>query len=112
MVNWQLIGRAGARYTLLYGGTTAALLTLVGRPLLLLGLIFVGLLLLIFVAGGFGTVRMGTSAANAQAMGMQSAVTDPVKNSEFHQTIEADLKLLFYAIGLLVFGFLGMMILG
>jgi hypothetical protein len=112
MVDWQLVGRAGARYTVAYAGATVAVVALTGRGLLLLGLVAVGLVLLVFVAGGGGSVRMGTAAANAQAMGISGTSTDPTENEEFHQTIDGDLKLLFYAVGLIVFGFAGMVVVG
>ena len=112
MVDWELIGRAGTRYTVAYAGGTAAVAALTGGELLLLGLVAVGLLLLLFVAGGGGTVRMGTVMTNVMALGINNTTTDPAENEEFHETIEADLKLFFYAVGLVVFGFAGMVVLG
>ena len=112
MVDWELIDRAGARYTVGYAGTTAAVVALVGVELLLLALVALGLLLLLFVAGGGGTVRMGTVMTNFQAFGIKGTSTDPTENQEFHETIEADLKLFFYAVGLIVFGFAGMIAMG
>jgi hypothetical protein len=112
MVDWQLVGRAGARYTVAYAGATAGVAALIGVELLLLGLVAFGLLLLLFVAGGGGTVRMGTVMANFQAAGINGTTTDPTQNDEFHETIEADLKIFFYAVGLIVFGFAGMVLVG
>lgn len=112
MVDWRLIKRAGARYTVVYAGATAAVVAVTGVELLLLGLVLLGLLLLLFVAGGAGSVRMGTAMANAQALGISGMTTDPAENDEFATTIDADLKLLFYAVGLIVFGFVGMVVVG
>jgi hypothetical protein len=112
MVDWQLVGRAGTRYTLLYGGGTAALVALTGQSLFLLGLLVIGLLLLLFTAGGTGSVRMGTAMANADSPGISGTTTDPTADEAFATAIEADLKLLFYAVGLLIFGFAGMVALG
>jgi hypothetical protein len=112
MVDWRLIGRAGARYTVAYAGATAALVAVTGVELLLLGLVLLGLVLLLFVAGGAGSVRMGTAMANAQALGIDGLTTDPAENDEFAEAIDADLKILFYAVGLVVFGFAGMVVLG
>ena len=112
MVDWQLITRAGTRYTVVYAGVTAAVVAVTGQAMLLLGLILLGLLLLLFVAGGAGSVRMGTAMANAQALGITGLTTDPTENEEFATTIDADLKLLFYAVGLIVFGFAGMVVVG
>ena len=112
MVDWQLIGRAGTRYTLVYGGATAALVASLGQSLLLLGLVILGFVLLLFVAGGTGTVRMGTAMANADSPGISGTTTDPTDDDAFASAIEADVKLFFYALGLLVFGFAGMIVLG
>jgi hypothetical protein len=112
MVDWQLVARAGGRYAVAYAGATVAVVALAGRGLLLLGLVALGLLLLLFVAGGGGNVRMGTAAANAQSMGISGTTTDPTENEEFHRAIDADLTLLFYAVGLIVFGFAGMIVVG
>lgn len=105
MVNWQLIGRCGVRYTIVYGGVTAAVVAYFGSPMLLLGLVCVGLVTLLFVAGGTGQVRMGTAMANSDAMGYNSAVVDPVEDDLHAKSMESDIKLLFYAVGLLAFGF-------
>ncbi|WP_158057742.1 hypothetical protein [Halorussus halophilus] len=105
MVNWQLIGRCGTRYTVVYGGLTAAVVALLGSPMLLLGLVCVGLVLLLFVAGGTGEVRMGTAMANADAAGYNTAVVDPVEDDLQAKAMDGDIKLLFYGVGLVVFGF-------
>lgn len=112
VLDWQLVGRAGVRYTVVYAGATVGVVSLTGAALFLLGLAVLGLVLLLFVAGGGGSVRMGTTMANAQSMGISGTTTDPSENAEFHTTIDADLKLLFYAVGLIVFGFVGMIVLG
>lgn len=112
MVDWRLVRRAGARYTLAYGGGTAALAAATGRGIALLLLVLVGLALLVFVAGGVGTVRAGTLMTNGRSMGTGSTITDATENGEFRRAIDADLKLLFYAAGLLAFGSLAMVIVG
>ena len=112
MVDWQLVGRAGTRYTLVYGGATAAVVAVAGQALFMLGLAVLGLALLLFVAGATGTVRMGTAMANADSPGVAGTTTDPAADDAFASAIDADLKLLFYAVGLLVFGFAGLVVLG
>lgn len=105
MVDWQLVTRLGARYTLVYAGGTVALVSALGESFFVLLLVGLGLLLLLFVAGGGGNVRMGTVMANTDSPGISGTVTDPAENDEFATPIDADLKLLFYAVGLVVLGF-------
>jgi hypothetical protein len=112
MVDWTLVRRAGARYTVAYGGATAGLVALTGQGLFLLGVVILGLLLLLFAAGGTGTVRMGTAMANTESVGIAGTFTDPTEDEAFATAIEADLKLVFYGVGLLVFGFAGMVLVG
>ena len=112
MVEWQLIGRCTARYTVAYAGATALAATATGIAWLLLGLVAVGLLLLLFAAGGSGSVRMGATMANSQALGFDSGVVDPAEDGLFATEMAADLKLLFYAVGLIAFGFAGMVAVG
>ena len=110
MVDWELISRSGARYTVLYGGGTAGVVALTGQSLFALLLIIAGLLLLLFVAGGMGTVRMGTIIGNDRALGIADTMTNPVENDEFAEAVAADLKLFFYAIGLVGFGFAALVV--
>lgn len=112
MVDWQLIGRCTARYTVAYAGGTALAVAVTGFASLLLGLVAVGLLLLLFAAGGSGSVRMGASMANSQALGFDSGVVDPADDDLFAKEMASDLKILFYAIGLIAFGFAGMVAVG
>ncbi|UPV99296.1 hypothetical protein M0R88_12265 [Halorussus gelatinilyticus] len=110
MVDWELIARSGGRYSVAYGGGTALLVALTGWSMLQLLVLVFGLLLLLFVAGGTGTVRMGTAMANADSPGLSGTVTDPTEDDAFATAIDADLKLFFYAVGLLVFDFAAMVV--
>lgn len=100
MLDWELVAHGSLKYTLLYAGATVACIALITRSeTLVLSLVLVGLVLLLFVAGGSGHVRMGTNAANAQAAGLRTSISDPFENR--FKPLDSDLKILFYAIGLI-----------
>ncbi|WP_276300463.1 hypothetical protein [Halorussus lipolyticus] len=99
------MARSGARYTVVYGGATGLVAALTNHTVLEVLVVSAGLVLLLFVAGGTGIVRMGTIKTNFGSAGLLGTTTDPVEDDAFAEAISADLKLFFYAIGLVVFGF-------
>lgn len=110
-MDWRLIGHGVLRYSLLYAGTTVATVTFLTRSgMALLGLVLLGFVLLLFVAGGTGQVRMGTAMTNAQAGGLRTGITDPLSNQA--TAMEADLKVLFYALGLVGCAFVALVLVG
>lgn len=104
-MNWDLITRCGLRYTLLYAAATAVGLYVALRSkMAMLLLVGGGLILILISVGGAGTVRMGASAANAQAGGLQSGVVDA--HDPQVKAMDSDIKVLFYGLGLVVFAML------
>ncbi|WP_435151902.1 hypothetical protein [Haladaptatus sp. DFWS20] len=110
-MNWNLIGRCGVRYTLVYAGLTVALVyAATGSGMAILSMFGLGLVVLLFALGGTGTVRMGTAMTNADSMGIGSTVVDP---NDLHATqLDSDIKFLFYGVGLLLFAALALVLHG
>ncbi|WP_458185115.1 hypothetical protein [Haladaptatus sp. NG-WS-4] len=110
-MDWNLIGRFGVRYSLVYAGVAVGLVSVFTQSgLAFLSLFGVGLVVLLLALGGTGTVRMGAAMTNAQAMGFRSAVVDP-KDLQAKQ-MSQDVKLLFFGIGLLVFAAIALVLAG
>lgn len=110
-MNWNLIGRCSVRYTLVYAGSTVALVYVATRSgLVLISTFGLGLVVLLFALGGTGTVRMGTAMTNADSMGVGSTVVDP--NDLHAKHLDSDIKVLFYGVGLLVFAAVALVLRG
>lgn len=114
-MDWPLIARLALRYSLLYGGLTVAApvglaaVTPAGGGIALVLVVGLGFVLLLFVMGGTGDVRMGTAMTNAQAGGLRTGIVDATDDRR--QPIGSDLKLLFYALGLVGLGVATMVLL-
>ncbi|SIQ79596.1 hypothetical protein SAMN05421858_0429 [Haladaptatus litoreus] len=110
-MNWNLIGRCGVRYTLVYAGLTVALTYVITQSgMVLLCLFGLGLVALLFALGGTGTVRMGTAMTNADSMGISSTIVDPADTQA--KAMDGDIKVLFYGIGLLAFAAVALVLSG
>lgn len=113
MVNWQLIGRATARYTVGYAGAIALLVLVLTRSeVLLLVLMGAGLAGIVFAFGAeTRSQSLNSEALSGEVTVMVSGNFDPLKAQEAH-TQPWNLKALFLGVGLIVFGFLGMIVAG
>ncbi|WP_440009234.1 hypothetical protein [Halomicrococcus sp. SG-WS-1] len=113
MVNWSLIRRCGLRYSLGYGSVTVAIVVAAATTVRSLALLFspvlIGVLLVVYSLNGSGDVRTGAAVvANEDPTGVTGTTVDPADENQTPTTLESDLKFFFYAIGLIVFGILGM----
>lgn len=112
-MDWPLIRRCTLRYSLLYAGLTVAAavglaaLAPVGGGLVLVAVVGLGFALLLFVFGGTGEVRMGTAMTNAQAGGLRTGIVDAADDQR--TPLASDLKILFYALGLVGLGVAAML---
>ncbi|WP_231184618.1 hypothetical protein [Haladaptatus sp. DYF46] len=100
-MNWSLIARCSLRYALVYGGlTVGAVFALTDSELAFIYLLGVGLIVLLIAVGGTGAIRVGTTTATADSMGLRSTIADP---EDLRVTqLQSDVKVLFYGVGLLV----------
>lgn len=113
MVNWSLIGRATGRYTIVYAGSIAALvLVATGSEVLLLLTMGAGLACIVFAFGAeTRSQSLNSEALSGDVTIMVSDQFDPVKAQQAH-TQPWNLKALFLGVGLIAFGFLGMVLAG
>ena len=100
-MNWSLITRCSFRYTLVYAGlTVAAVVALTESELVLIYLFGLGIIVLLIAVGGSGAIRVGTTTATADSMGLRTTIADP---EDLRVTqLQSDVKVLFYGVGLLV----------
>lgn len=114
-MDWPLVRRCTLRYSLLYGGVTvaaavaAAAVLPPGGGIALVLVVGAGFVILLFVFGGSGDVRMGTAMTNAQALGLRTGIVDAADDQR--EPIGSDLMLLFYALGLIGLGVAAMVVL-
>ena len=100
-MDWSLITRCGARYTLLYAVATVVIAYSISRSgMVLIGLIGLGLVSLTISLGAGEVNTTSAGVANAQAGGLQSGIVDPVDLQA--KTQPYAIKLLFYGIGLII----------
>ncbi|WP_142857857.1 hypothetical protein [Salinigranum halophilum] len=109
-MDWKKIRSGGFRYGLVYAGVTVLVIGFVTRSELAVAALFiVGLMLLLFVFG-IGNVRTGDISISGQSYDVDSQLADA--HIDQHEYVSFDQKLLFFAIGLAIFGFGGMVVLG
>lgn len=100
-MDWPLVRRGLFVYSLLAGGVTVGVVVAVlGTGFGPVVTVAIGLVALLYVAGGSGDVRMGTIATNASAGGLDTGVVDDAEGMS--TSVPADVKVAFYAVGLLV----------
>lgn len=99
-MNWPLLRRGLFWYSLLGGGASVALLVAIAGPSGAVGTFVVGLVTLVWVAGGGGEVRMSTAASNADSMGTAGSVRD--HDEAAAESLPSDVRVFFYGVGLLV----------
>jgi len=108
-MNWALIGRSVARYTVGYAGTAVLAAAAVSRSeLAMLGIVALGFLLLLVVAGGIENVRPSAAGAVGESAMFRSG--DPEITPA--KAVAGDLKLLFLGLGFVGFGFAALVALG
>ncbi|WP_435159803.1 hypothetical protein [Haladaptatus sp. DFWS20] len=116
MVDWLLIRRSTLRYSLGYALPTVALAAgiavVVQSSILLFAPLVGGAILLLFVLGGTGKVRMGPIGANAESPGLTGTVIAPNENNTHSKPLTSDVKLLFYGLGLCIFGLIALVAVG
>ena len=110
-MDWALVGRSLLRYTLGYAGLVVLVAALVTRSELgMLVVVGTGFTFLLIAAGGIGSVRAGSAAATAESAMFRSGATE--SRDYAAKALAVDLKLVFVGVGLILFGFLGMIALG
>ncbi|KTG10990.1 hypothetical protein AUR64_07435 [Haloprofundus marisrubri] len=99
-MNWSLLLGGTVRYTLLYGGSSVAVVALVTRSqIAALLLAATGGALVLFALGRNSGTNYAVVASNADSAGFAGTVMDPGKAG-----FGGSMRLFFYGLGLLVFG--------
>jgi hypothetical protein len=107
---WERAGRAALRYGVGYAGATVLVVGGATRSeLAVAGLFVVGLVLVGFVLWA-GNVRTSVPAAGGYGDGPSEQLVDT--HVERGRYLTGDRKLLFYGVGVAVFGFAAMVVLG
>lgn len=109
-IAWRLTGRCFLVYTLFAGGVTNLLVYwFTQSAMMMLGVVLVGQLLLLFVYGGTASIRLG-SMIQVEAPGSGPSPVD--SPSLLRQPIRGEVPLFFYAIGMISWGILVLVMTG